>query len=280
MLLPQHRAAAEERRTAQGAFQPGGHHDPQKDPAQRAAARAGDTASARSRRGGARAACAARAPGDRPTAPASSTAPTTSRCSGRTRAWPATGRSAASRTTGCSSPRSKAAGLDYTSTVDGRGFKYLYFGAPSGYRTFRRAVEKIKVQAGLKQSRGFREESSLDTITSEVLGGGLGGNRANRAGGGRGDSGTGRSDLFRRTVDHLLVPYARVLGAQGYHFDPNLYASCYGLSPGQAEIVRTRLCPRGDARGHGERRGGEQGHDREGRGRTATGCRAALSAPL
>jgi len=51
----------------------------------------------------------------------------------------------------------------------------------------------------------------------------------------------GRPNLFRRTVDNLIAPCAKAVGAYGYRFSPALSAERFGLNDQQREYIQTAL---------------------------------------
>jgi hypothetical protein len=53
----------------------------------------------------------------------------------------------------------------------------------------------------------------------------------------------GSPDLFRRSVDHLLVPFAKTFHEAGYRFRTDSFAAVYGLTPEQAQVVRESFYP-------------------------------------
>jgi len=55
---------------------------------------------------------------------------------------------------------------------------------------------------------------------------------------------SGPSDLFRRTVDHLVVPYARAVASEGYHFSADTFADRFGLDDGQRQYIQQKLTPK------------------------------------
>ena len=44
------------------------------------------------------------------------------------------------------------------------------------------------------------------------------------------ESGTGPSDLFRRSIDNILAPYAKAVAAEGYRFSTDRFAERFGLA--------------------------------------------------
>lgn len=138
------------------------------------------------------------------------------------------------------SDAARAAGLDYSTTVDGRGAKFLHFGDQDGYLTLRAAVDEIRKAAGLKELTDFYVRSNLNDAET-YLESGVGSllrEERDQAGSG------GPSDLFRRAVDSILVPYAKAVGAEGYRFSPERYGRRFGLTEGEVAYVRAALRPK------------------------------------
>jgi hypothetical protein len=132
------------------------------------------------------------------------------------------------------------AGLDYSTTHDGKGLKFLYFGGNEGYYEFLDNVYDIQQAAGLKESDLFYVRSSLHEANDYVArGDGSGGKAAWLS-----DSGSGSPGLFRRTVDHLLVPYAKAVGAEGYRFAIQRFGDLFGLDGQQRDLIRDALIPK------------------------------------
>lgn len=134
----------------------------------------------------------------------------------------------------------RAVGLDYSTSVDGRGAKFLHFGDQDGYLALRAAVDEIRKAAGLKELTDFYVRSNLNDAET-YLEGGVG--RLLREERDQAGS-TGPSDLFRRAVDSLLVPYAKAVGAEGYRFSPERYGRRFGLTDAEVEYIRAALRPK------------------------------------
>jgi hypothetical protein len=62
---------------------------------------------------------------------------------------------------------------------------------------------------------------------TESINGSLAGRTAD---GGVEESGAGPSDLFRRSIDNILTPYAKAVAAEGYRFSADRFAERFGLS--------------------------------------------------
>lgn len=138
------------------------------------------------------------------------------------------------------SDAAREAGLDYSTTVDGRGAKFLHFGDQDGFRALSRQVTDIAKAAGLKEVTPFHVRSNLND-SKTYLEGGLG--SALRGTGDEAGS-TGPSDLFRRAVDSILVPYAKAVGAEGYRFSPERHGQRFGLTDVEVEYIRAALRPK------------------------------------
>ncbi len=133
----------------------------------------------------------------------------------------------------------KAAGLDYSTTVDGRGIKFLYFGDEAGHDSFVSTVGQIADAADLPLRDVFTVRSELNEASGYLQ---------DEARGARGpawlqDSTAGSPDLFRAVVDHLLVPYARAVGSEGYRLDPDRLAERFGLPEHKRKLIAEALRP-------------------------------------
>lgn len=138
------------------------------------------------------------------------------------------------------SDAAREAGLDYSTTVDGRGAKFLHFGDQDGFRALSRQVADIAKAAGLKEITPFYIRSNLNEAET-YLEGGVG--SALRGTGAEVRTG-GPPDLFRRAVDSILVPYAKAVGAEGYRFSPERYGRRFGLTDAEVEYIRAALRPK------------------------------------
>ena len=133
-----------------------------------------------------------------------------------------------------------AAGLDYSTTVDGRGAKFLHFGDVNGYRELHAAAAEIAKAAGLSNVTKYYVRSNLNEAES-YLASGVG--QSLRGDRGRGGD-TGPLDLFRRAVDHLVVPYAKAVGAEGYRFSADRFGKRFGLNEAEVEYLRAAIRPK------------------------------------
>lgn len=55
------------------------------------------------------------------------------------------------------------------------------------------------------------------------------------------ESGSGSPSLFGRTVDSLLIPYAKLVAGQGYRFSPELFGERFGLTAEQTSYIKAAL---------------------------------------
>jgi hypothetical protein len=130
-------------------------------------------------------------------------------------------------------------GLDCSTSQDGKALKFLYFGVDQGYWKFLDHRYDIPQAAGLKESELFHVGSSLHEANDPVArGDGSGGKAAWVS-----DSSAGPSGLFRRAVNHLLVPYAESVGAEGHRFALQRFGDLSGLDRQQRELIGDALIP-------------------------------------
>ncbi len=135
----------------------------------------------------------------------------------------------------------RAEGLDYTTTTDGRAVKFLYFGDEDGLAGFQAQVDKIADAAKLPLRDVFFVRSSLNEAENYTAGRG---GEAGQKPAWLEDGGAGASGLFGRAVDHLIVPYARLVGSEGYRFSPDRFGERFGLTADQVALIRSRLRPK------------------------------------
>jgi hypothetical protein len=137
------------------------------------------------------------------------------------------------------SEAAKAEGVDYSTTVDGRGAKFLHFSDQKSYLVLREKARRIAAAAGLNDVTDYYARTNLngsETYLTGRVGQVLRGTRDQ-------DGGARPSDLFRRAVDHLLVPYAKAVGAEGYRFAPERFGALFGLSEAEVEYLTAALRP-------------------------------------
>lgn len=132
--------------------------------------------------------------------------------------------------------------LDYTTSVDGTAVKFFFDG--SDIDAFMGKVVEIAKDAGLPKVEQVRTRSTFNAAETYLAGGAGSTERQVWYQ----EGGPGPSSLFGRTVDHLLVPYAKAVGAEGYRFSPDLFADRFGLDPQQREYIRAALRPKNGAK--------------------------------
>lgn len=137
----------------------------------------------------------------------------------------------------------QAEGVDYSSTADGKAVRFLHFGDAAGLTELTQKAARIASNAGLGAPKVVLVRSQLNESESYTKGRGQGDSRAEWVR----DGGAGRSDLFRRTVDHVLVPYAKAVGAEGYRFAVSRFGKRFGLSADQQGLIRQALLPKSGA---------------------------------
>ena len=133
-------------------------------------------------------------------------------------------------------------GLDFSTTIDNKGIKFLHFGGEEGFRDFAAAAREIAQNAGL---------SSIDTVVvrsqhNEVKDYVPTEDRGNLQGAWHRDSGAGPSSLFRRAVDNLLAPYIRLIEQEGYRFSTLKFADLFGHSNEEARLIEEAVHPKSE----------------------------------
>lgn len=134
----------------------------------------------------------------------------------------------------------QAEGIDYSSTADGKAVKFLHFGDEAGLAELLQKAGRIADAANLKSRDVFYVRSQLNEAENYTQGSGEGAGRAAWVS----DSDAGSSGLFGRTVDSLLVPYAKAVGAEGYRFAVQRFAERFGLDEQQQQLIRSALIPK------------------------------------
>jgi hypothetical protein len=137
----------------------------------------------------------------------------------------------------------QAEGIDYSSTADGKAVRFLHFGDDAGLAELMQKTARIASNAGLGAPRVVYVRSQLNEADSYTKGTGGSAGQAVWLGSGE----AGRPGLFRRTVDHVLVPYAKVVGGEGYRFAVSRFAQRFGLSAEQQGLIRQALLPKSGA---------------------------------
>ena len=125
-------------------------------------------------------------------------------------------------------------GVDISTTADGKGIKALNF----GIEDFFSKLSEIQKAASINKLYETIVDSELYEAKKIFKG------RDSK----RGlpvwlNATSGGQSLLQRSVDSLLVEYAKAAAAQGYIFDPALYAKRYGLSEADAQYVTDKLYP-------------------------------------
>ena len=129
----------------------------------------------------------------------------------------------------------KEQGINYSTTIDGMAIKVLYFDGEAGFAEFDSKIRAFLVANGFTQEGRFEIRSNQnDTESISSLAGSIQ----------LQDSTTGPSDLFRRSIDNILAPYAKAVAAEGYRFSTDRFADRFGLSDQEREYVRNALYPK------------------------------------
>lgn len=160
--------------------------------------------------------------------------------------WPAiyTGNGTKLTAEQVSAARAKAAelGLDYSTSVDGKYFKFFFDG--SDLDGFYSRVKEVQNAAGFKEfnrveTRSTFNESENYTQANLAADAGRDGQEVRGSA-----SWAGSPDLFRRTVDQLVIPYARLVASEGYRLDPERYGERFGLNAEQVAYISEQLRPK------------------------------------
>ena len=136
----------------------------------------------------------------------------------------------------------QAEGLDYTLSPDGYTARFNY-GSWLGMSEdeFDQKVSRIAASAKMQMTDfAARTKANFSGDYGDAI------RRLREVAGNEGqETGTaGPSDLFRRAADHLIVPYAKAVGAEGYRFDVGRFAERFGLTDAEAAYIRASLRPK------------------------------------
>ena len=131
--------------------------------------------------------------------------------------------------------KAREVGVDISTTTDGKGIKALNFKT----KNFASKLSEIQAAASIDQSYKTLVESEL--YETENIFKGRDGKRVLPV---WLQATSGGQSLLQRSVDSLLVEYAKAAAAQGYIFDPALYAKRYGLSQADVQYVTEKLLPK------------------------------------
>ena len=125
-------------------------------------------------------------------------------------------------------------GVDISTTPDGLGIKALNFDVED----FASKIAEIQKAAAIDSVYNTLVDSDLYE-TKKDFSGSMGQRsqpvwlQASAAG----------QPLLQRSIDSLLVPYAKATAAQGYIFEPELFAKRFGLDGSVVEYIKDRLYP-------------------------------------
>jgi hypothetical protein len=134
-------------------------------------------------------------------------------------------------------------GMDgFSQTKDGTGVKFLHFGDPEDYDSFFEKAGNIADEAKLPYRGRIHTKSELINA-KDYLSRAFGESARGSGSEGLQEPSPERSDLFRRTVDHVLAPYARAASSEGFRLSPERLAETYGLTDEDREHVRNALYP-------------------------------------
>jgi len=130
--------------------------------------------------------------------------------------------------------KAREVGVDVSTTTDGKGIKALNFGTEN----FFDKVKEIQTAASINQFHETLVDSEL--YETEKI---FKGRDSQRVLPSWWNATSGGQSLLQRSIDSLLIDYAKAAAAQGYIFDPALYAKRYGLSDTDAKHIRDKLYP-------------------------------------
>ena len=131
-------------------------------------------------------------------------------------------------------------GLDFSTTIDGKGIKFIHFGDEAGLDDFHQTVAEIAQEAGSPEVVSATVRSGLNATQDYIAAK----DRGEREKIWYQDRPTGSPDLFRRSVDNVLAPYIRLLEQEGYRFSTPKFADLFGHSEEKARLIEEATLPR------------------------------------
>jgi hypothetical protein len=138
---------------------------------------------------------------------------------------------------------SKEKGLDFSTTIDGKGVKFLHFGDEAGLGDYQTAVAEIAKKAGITEVLQTIARSKLNEAETYLAEGG-GGEREEAW---HKNSSSGPSNLFRRAVDNLLAPYVQLVEREGFRFSTQRFADQFGHSEEEARLIEESVHPKSES---------------------------------
>ena len=136
----------------------------------------------------------------------------------------------------------KNEGIDgASSTEDGKAVKFLHFGGDEHLPDFIDKVNRVADKSGMPHR--LMAHANTELVNNEDYVKNLFGE--NRTGEGGSDGKPQTSDLFKRTVDHVLAPYAKGIAGEGFRLSPERLAESHGLMPHEEDYVRNAMYPTG-----------------------------------
>lgn len=136
----------------------------------------------------------------------------------------------------------KNEGIDgASSTEDGKAIKFLHFGGDDHLPDFIDKVNRIADKSGMPHR--LMAHANTELVNNEDYVQNLFGE--NRTGERGADGKPQPSDLFKRTVDHVLAPYAKGIAGEGFRLSPERLAESHNLMPHEEDYVRNAMYPTG-----------------------------------
>lgn len=128
-----------------------------------------------------------------------------------------------------------------SSTEDGRAVKFLHFGGEENLPGFIDQVNRVADKSGMQHR--LMAHANTELVNNEDYVKNLFGE--NREGERGPDGKPQPSDLFKRTVDHVLAPYAKGIAGEGFRLSPERLAQSHNLLPHEEDYIRNALYPTG-----------------------------------
>lgn len=137
----------------------------------------------------------------------------------------------------------KEKGLDLSTSADKKAVKFMHFDGEETLPAFMKAVREIADESGMEAGNTVMTQGELYEAHQYLEGKDSSSGEPVRLFG----SGEEPSSLFGRVVDHVLIPYAQAVAAEGYRLSPDRLAERFGLSDAERELIREKLRPKANA---------------------------------
>jgi len=130
---------------------------------------------------------------------------------------------------------------DASSTEGNQAVKFLHFTGEEHLPDFIDKVNRIADKSGMPHRLMAHANTELighENYLPSIFGESREGERG-------ADGKPQPSDLFKRTVDHILAPYAKGIAGEGFRLSPERLGKHHNLMPHEVDYIRNALYPKG-----------------------------------